>query len=103
MFTIGEKNYELKFNLARVKNIEKALGGESVTHAMLNNDGMMSVTAVLTMFAYGLIEVGTDAVVLPNIGQALGEQYMAEAGYAAAVRAIQEAVKRDLGFLFRLA
>lgn len=103
MFTIGDKQYELKFNVARVKNIEKALGGESITHALLTNDGLMSITAVLTMFAYGLIEVGSDAVVMPKVGQELCEQYMAETSYSAAVRAIQEAVKRDLGFLFRLA
>ena len=102
MFKINDKDYELRFNLKRVSNIEKALGGESVTHAMLNNDGMMSVTAIMVFFAYGLIEVGTDAVVVPSVGQQLCEQYMSENGYASAVRVIQEAVKRDLGFLFRL-
>ena len=103
MFTVNEKNYELKFNLKRVSNIEKALGGESVAHAMLSNDGMMSVTAILVFFAYGVIEVGSDAVVMPKVGQEIAEAYLSEYGYASAVKEIQEAVKRDLGFLFRLA
>lgn len=103
MFTINDKNYELKFTLKRASNIEKALGGESIAHAMLSNEGMMSITAIMVFFAYGLIEVGSDAVVAPTVGQQLCEQYMNENGYSAAIKQIQEAVKRDLGFLFRLA
>ena len=101
MFDIGEKQYELKFNTGRAKLIEKALGGDSITHAMLGNDGMMSITAVETFFSYGLKEAGADVFVAPKFAEELCEQYMNENGYLDTVQLIQRQVKEDLGFLFR--
>ena len=101
MFELNEKQYELKFNTGRVKLIEKALGGESVTHAMLDNDGMMSLTAVTTMFQYGLKEVGADVFVAPKTAGEICEEFMRRDGYVSAVREIQLQMKADMGFLFR--
>ena len=82
--------------------IEKALGGESITHAMLTNDAMMSITAVEAFFAYGLKEDGSDVFIMPKFATELCEKYMSENGYTATVKQIQDAVKRDMGFLFQV-
>lgn len=101
--TINGKEYEIKMNLGRARLVEKALDGESVTHALLGNEGMMSLTALTTFWKYGLKEVGADAFVAPAEAITLCETYMEEHGYTAAVNEVQRAVGRDMGFLFRLA
>jgi hypothetical protein len=65
MFEVSGKEYELKYSTSRVKLIEKQLDGESATHAMLGNDGMMSLTAVEAFYKFGLKEAGADAFVVP--------------------------------------
>ena len=103
MLEINGKQYELKFNTGRIKLVEKALGGESVTHAMLTNDGMMSLTSIEAMFSYGLKEAGSDTFCKPKEAAELCEAYMQEKGYVAAVQALQSQMKEDMGFLFRRA
>ena len=100
MLEINGKQYELKFNTGRIKLVEKALGGESVTHAMLTNDGMMSLTSIEAMFSYGLKEAGSDTFCKPKEAAELCEAYMQEKGYVAA---LQVQMKEDMGFLFRRA
>lgn len=101
MFEVAGKEYELKFSTPRVKLVEKQLDGESATHALLSNDCMMSLTAVEAFYRYGLKEAGADAYVTPNKAVEICNEYMEEHGYTAAVTRIQEAMVRDMGFLFQ--
>jgi hypothetical protein len=101
MFTLNDKEYEIKLTLQRVANIEKAIGGEAFNHALLANDGVMSLTVIMAVFAYGVIEVGANATVAPQLGRQICEQYLNENGYVSAVNLIHEAAIRDVGFLFR--
>lgn len=101
MFTIEGKEYELKFNIGRARLIEKELGGESLAHAMLGNDGMMTLNSVIACFRYGLKEVGADAFCAPKDAGELCEKYMSEVGYVTAIQEIQKEAKESLGFLFQ--
>lgn len=102
MFEVAGKEYELKYSTPRVKLIEKQLDGESATHAMIGNDGMMSLTALEVFYKFGLKEAGSDAYVAPAKAVEICNQYMEEHGYTAAVTRIQEAMVRDMGFLFQI-
>lgn len=102
MLTIEGKEYELKLTIGRLKLIEKATNGTSAM-ALLATDasGMMAITSLERFFAYGLKEAGSDSFVSPQKGIELCDAMLEEAGYAACVQAVHEAIMHDSPFLFR--
>lgn len=104
MFTIEGKEYELKFNMNRLRLIERAASGmAAMSQLATDTSGLMSITAMERFFSYGLKEAGADEFVSPAKGAELCDAMMEEAGYAAVVQEIQKAVMRDVPFLFRTA
>ena len=103
MFTFKNKEYELKFNLKRIKLIEQAADNKSAM-AQLATDasGMMSLTSIERFFAYGLKEAGADTFINPQKAIEICDEYIEEEGYVAAIKLIQEQVQTDCPFLFRV-
>ncbi len=101
MFEIGGKEYELKFNLKRVKLIEQRLGEGGVPKALIGSEGMLSIGDCEAFFAFGLKEAGSDVFVNPTRGAELFEQYCEETSYTSAIMRIYEQAQLDLGFMFR--
>lgn len=101
MFTIGEKDYELHFNIGRCKLIERATGKSVVAMLALDNNYQMSIADADAFFRYGLKEAGADSFVAPKIASDLCERYMEEYGYTKTVALIIRKLAEDMGFLFR--
>lgn len=103
MFTYKDKDYELKFNIGRLKLVEKATGESAVGMMNITNNGLMSLTAVEGFFRYGLKEAGADSFVPPNTAADICDAMIEEAGYPAVVQMIQNQLMNDMPFLFRVA
>ena len=101
MFKIGEKDYELKFNIARCKLIEAATGKSVVAALALGNDYQMSLSDIDAMFRFGLKEAGADVFIMPKFASELCEQYMEENGYTKTVALLIREMVSQMGFLFR--
>lgn len=101
MFTINEKEYELKFNISRCKLIEKSIGKSVVAALALGNDYQMSLADIDAMFRFGLKEAGADVFVMPKQASEICEQYMEENGYTKTVALLIKQMVSDMGFLFR--
>lgn len=104
MFEHAEKQYELKFNIGRLKLIEKAGDGKGVLVQLASGDnGLMSIDALERFFSYGLKEAGADTFLPPKKAAEICDEIIAEEGYAQAVKLVQEQVMKDCPFLFRVA
>lgn len=101
MIKIKDKEYELKFNLKRAKLIEAAVG-KSILEATMAKAGIMTISDLEAFYAYGLKEAGADEFLKPKAAIEVCDEIIEENSYAQAVLYVQEALKRDLGFLFRL-
>lgn len=100
MFQIGEKSYELKYGIGRVKLIESA-AGSPVMSALANSKGMLSLSMLENCFSYGLKESGSDIYVPPKAARECFEQYLTENGYANTVTLVLENLERDCPFFFQ--
>lgn len=101
MFKIDEKNYELKYNINRIKTIEQVTG-DSIMATLQRNKGMLSLQDLCTMFAYGLKEAGSDHFVAPKKAMEMAEKLIEEDGYVSINMAVIEKLQEDCPFFFRL-
>ena len=100
MLKVGEKEYELKYNLKRVESIENATGVPLMS-ALTSSRGMMSLNQLKTCFCYGLKETGSEGFVPLTSGQKVFENALEGFGYAGLVSEVIEALQRDCPFFFR--
>lgn len=100
MFEINGKTYVLKYNLKRIEIIENAVG-MPVMSDMYKNNGMLSLNALKTYFAYGLKEEDADAFVAPKKGMEMAEALIENEGYLAVNGAVLECLERDCPFFFQ--
>lgn len=100
MLEINGKQYELKFNLERLKLIEAAkkssLMGEYYT-----TNGMFSIQTCELVFQFATKEAGADTFIGQVDGSKLCEQALMQRGYAAIALEIQNALTKDMPFLFQ--
>lgn len=99
MLKVGEKEYDLKYNLKRVESIENATGTPLMS-ALISSKGMMSLSQLKNCFCYGLKEPGSDSFIPLSAGQAVFEQALNEYGYAGLVSEVVEVLQRDCPFFF---
>lgn len=99
MFEHNGKQYELKMNTNRIKLVESATK-TPVMAEWQNNNGMLSLNTIEVVFQLCLKEAGADAYVPQREGLQVCQEYMTEHGYAMAALQIQEALQRDMPFLF---
>lgn len=100
MFELNGKEYELKFNIERIKLVENFLKLPTVADIVKTN-GALSINAIEVYFGYCLKEVGSDTFVSRKEGAEIAEAIMKEMGYLAVNNMIIEKMAEDMPFLFR--
>lgn len=100
MFEYNGEQYELKINTGRLKLVEnatkKSLMGEWVT-----NNGMLSLQTGEAIFQVCLKKAGSDFFVNQVEGIHIFNALLEEKGYSVVMMHIQNALEKDMGFLFR--
>lgn len=99
MFEHDGKQYELKMSTNRIKLVENATK-TPVMAEWQNNSGMLSLNTIEVVFQLCLKEAGSDKYVPQREGSRICQEYMNEHGYAMAALLIQEALQKDMPFLF---
>ena len=100
MLEINGKQYELKFNLERLKLIEAAKKS-SLMGEYYNTNGMFSIQTCELVFQFATKEAGSDTFVGQVDGSKLCEQALMQRGYATIALEIQNALTKDMPFLFQ--
>lgn len=100
MFEYNGKEYELKFNIERIKLVENFLKLPTVADIAKTN-GALSINAIEVYFGYCLKEVGSDTFVSRKEGAEIAEAMMKEKGYLAVNNMIIEKMAEDMPFLFQ--
>lgn len=100
MFEYNGKEYELKFNIERIKLVENFLKLPTVADIVKTN-GALSLNAIEVYFGYCLKEVGRDTFVSRKEGAEIAEFMMKEKGYLAVNNMIIEKMAEDMPFLFQ--
>lgn len=100
MFELNGKEYELKFNIERLKLVENFLKLPTVADIVQTN-GALSLSAIEVYFGYCLKEVGNDSFVSRKDGAKIAEDLMKEKGYLAVNNMIIEKMAEDMPFLFQ--
>lgn len=100
MFDLNGKEYELKFNIERLKLVENFLKLPTVADIVQTN-GALSLNAIEVYFGYCLKEVGSDSFVSRKEGAKIAEDLMQEKGYLAVNNMIIEKMTEDMPFLFQ--
>ena len=100
MFELNGKEYELKFNIERIKLVENFLKLPTVADIVKTN-GALSLNAIEVYFGYCLKEVDSDSFVSRKEGAEIAESLMKEKGYLAVNNMIIEKMAEDMPFLFQ--
>lgn len=100
MFQFDGKEYELKFNIERLKLVENYLKLPTVADIVQTN-GALSLTAIETYFGYCLKEVGSDTFLPRQKGQEIADKLMEKEGYLKVNNMLIEKMSRDMPFLFQ--
>lgn len=96
----NSKQYEIKLNLERIKIIENSIG-HSLIGEWFDSKGMMQIATIETVFRFSLHEVGSAVFVPQDTAIVICNDIMKEKGYAFVAVQIQEAMQKDLPFLFQ--
>ena len=102
MFEFNGKEYELKFNIERIKLVENFLKLPTVADIIQTN-GALSLNAIEVYFGYCLKELGSDTFVSRKEGAKIAQELMKEKGYLAVNNMIIEKMSVDMPFLFQSA
>lgn len=99
MITVNGKEYDLKFNIARVQLIEKACGA-GVMETLVRSNGMMPLQLLLSCVAFGLL--GEDGIYIAvKHGMEHAQRMVEEQGYQAVDMMVVDALQRDCPFFFQ--
>lgn len=107
MFSYNGADYDLHFNLERLKLIE-AKTGESAVASVVKNGGNFGIAELETYYGFGLIEVDeggklADAYATFKKGVEVCDGILETESYQRVNELLAEALVRDLPFLFRTA
>lgn len=100
MFQFDGKEYELKFNIERMKLVENYLKLPTVADIVQTN-GALSLTAIETYFGYCLKEAGSDTFLPRQKGQEIADKLMEREGYLKVNNMLIEKMSEDMPFLFQ--
>lgn len=102
MFEYNGKEYELKFNLERLKLIENAINASFVSK-MTSTNGALPISDIETCFKYCLKETGSDVFVPAKEAISIAEKLLKTKGYLYVDNLIIEKMAKDIPFLFQSA
>lgn len=100
MFEYNGENYDLKFNLERIKVVENYLKMPVVADIVRTN-GALPISSIETYFGYCLKKEGSDSYVSRKEGIEICDAIIEEKGYVAVNNMIIEKMTQDIPFLFQ--
>lgn len=100
MIEIDKKNYVLKYSIGRIELIENATGVPTLAEIGKNN-GMFSIRALKTYFAYELKEDGAEVFVPTKKAMEIADALILSEGYPKVCGLVLEALERDCPFFFQ--
>lgn len=101
MFEVGGVFYTLKFNLQKIKMVEKALGGVSFVAELNRSGGVLSFTMLDALFAVGLHDVVADKPVRGKKALEIQEALLRDVGLTDLLEIVSAKLQEDLAFLFQ--
>lgn len=102
MFEYKGDQYELKFNLERIRLVENYLKLPTVADIVSTN-GALSISSIETYFRFCLKKAGEDNFVPPKEAAVIADQMIEEMGYIQVNNMVIEKMAEDMPFLFRSA
>ena len=99
MFKIGQTEYGLHYNIARVRLLERALGS-SIMSIVSNSQGLFSIDQLSTCLMYGLIKKDATAHVGLAETEPLVEKLFEKETYEGLCKAVIVQLSEDCPFLF---
>lgn len=100
LFEVDGQFYTLKFNMQKVKMIEKMLGVSFVAE-IANNSGMLSFNMIESLFSVGLYDVQDEQAVKGKKAAEIYNALLKDVGYSPVTEIVIGKIEEDLGFLFR--
>lgn len=100
LFEVDGRFYTLKFNMQKVKVIEKMLGVSFVAE-IANNSGMLSFSMLEALFAVGLYDVQDEQAVKGKKATEIYNSLLESVGYSDVMDVTVGKIEEDLGFLFQ--
>ena len=100
MFEYKGKQYELKFNLKRIKLVENYSKMPTVADIVMTN-GALSINAIETYFGFCLKEGGSDEFVSRKEGAEIAEALIESEGYLNVNNMLIQKMSEDMPFLFQ--
>jgi len=100
LFEVDGQFYTLKFNMQKVKMIEKMLGISFVAE-IANSNGMLSFSMLEALFAVGLYDAQDEKAVKGKKATDIYEQLLKDVGYGDVMQVVVGKIEEDLGFLFQ--
>lgn len=100
LFEIDGQFYTLKFNMQKVKTIERMLGVSFVAE-IANSNGMLSFSMLEALFSVGLYDVNDEKAVKGKKAQDIYNSLIENEGYTAVMEVVIGKIEEDLGFLFQ--
>lgn len=100
MIEYNGKQYELKFNLGRIKLIENYLKLPTVADIVSTN-GALSIHSIETYFGFCLKELGSETFVQRKEGIAIADALIESEGYLKVNNMVITKMSEDMPFLFQ--
>lgn len=97
-FTVNNKDYEIRFNIARIEMYENS--HRPILATFSQNGGMFSLSELIGLVGVGLKEVGGNFV-NPKQGQDMARELIEKEGYMPMMEEMAVALERDAGFFFK--
>lgn len=99
MFTFNDQEYDLRYSIKRVEQIEAVIG-KPIMASVVQNNAMLSIAEAKSMIAYGMV-TSEGAHIAPAQGMKMAEALLEQQGYANVIGLIIEALERDCPFFFQ--
>jgi len=100
LFEVGDGVYTLKFNMTKVKQVERMLNISFVAE-IAQSSGMLSFSLLEALFSVGLYDTKDEKAVKGKKAQEIYEQLLEDLGYTEIMQVVVGKIEDDLGFLFR--
>lgn len=100
LFEVDGSYYTLKFNLKKVKMIERMLNISFVAEVS-NSGGLLSFNLIEALFSVGLYDAKDEKAVKGKKATDIFETLLRDVGYSNIIEVVTGKVEEDLGFLFQ--
>ncbi|MGM0239866.1 segregation and condensation protein B [Enterococcus sp. AZ103] len=99
-FEVNGVIYELRYNLQKIKTIE-TITKQSVNAIVVNNNGVLPIQMMETLFSFGLVESKGLKAVPQKKAISMFEPFIEANGAITVNGLIVDKIQEDMGFLFQ--